>query len=610
MARWNKTWNSDLQHSLDEYTSDESSEYIETFGCMSCTYKTTNDEELTNHYQKNHLDKHVEPEMDLDQERNSNEYTSDESSERNDPGIDADPDWKSKSKSKSKSKLKSKSKSKLKSKSKSKSNKTPVIIHFIDERILKERCKNYPASVVLIRQKNIPPSFFTAKSKSTSKSQPDANSNQKEVTMPSTSHNNKVPSCEWEEVAGGYQDLSEQAHQIFVSVNEPDLDMNVQKNHLDKIVEPVEPEREERNVESAAPFQGIENDEVVKFFEATENLLTVWEDIKNSERDTKFFKFKKDKDGNKPPDRTGWSWSSISNNGFLQEDGYTEKKLPEIAMEFLNQCDINLPEIELEQYARLVLIPQVQVHLLMVNYQMTKKNAEHVFRNYRAPEDEMEENLQMAQAPTFDESGDDIPDYEPNPGAPTYVLDGQVPSTSRDVAASAKNHSLLQTGKGKTEIEIEKSETYSSSSDDSSDSSVDDTEPVKVHPAPADVGAPTYVLDGQVPSTSARAKNLNLLNIDLSDFKRPKKCPKNSRKGGKNPHKKKECNVPEIEKACIECKQIFCDKSGLGKHIRFKHPFSNGYAEFTIQCECCDKVFTDRREWHNHRRTVKYKRSL
>jgi len=46
--------------------------------------------------------------------------------------------------------------------------------------------------------------------------------------------------------------------------------------------------------------------------------------------------------------------------------------------------------------------------------------------------------------------------------------------------------SLLQTGKGKTEIEIEKSDIYSSISDDSSsDSSVDDTEPVKVFPATA-----------------------------------------------------------------------------------------------------------------------------
>ena len=558
-------WNLDFEHDLEV-----------TFHCMSCSYKTTNDRELTHHVQKNHLDKivePVEPERDLDEERNSSEYTTslsttDESSEDNDLGKDVDPDWKSKSKLKLKSKISknlkksdnktpvvvdiSKSKSKLKSKSQKISetksdNKTPVV----DERTLKERCLKNKVSV-LIRKEDIPQAILTAQSKSTPKSQTDSNSNQNEVTMPSmpsTSHNNNLPNGEWEEFGGDYLELSEKISQILrISVNEPGLDMNVQKNHLDKIVEPVEPEcdlDEERNVESAAPFQGMQNEEVVEFFEATENLWTVWEQIKNSERDKKFFNSTAGDGISKQKDRSAVSWANISNNGFLQFDVFTENRLLEFAMNFLNHCHINLPEFEMEQYARLVLMPQVQVHLLMEKYEISEEKAEDIFKNYRAPtptpEDEMEENLQMAQAPTFVETieEDDVPDFdhydsenntgevfEPDVGAPTYVLDGQVPSTSRDMDANAKNLNLLQV-------------------------------------------------------------------IDLSDFKRPKVFPKKSRKGGKNTYKKNQC--PEIKKTCIECKQIFADRSGLIKHLRFNHRESNGYSKFIHQCQFCDESSESRK---------------
>ena len=99
---------------------------------------------------------------------------------------------------------------------------------------------------------------------------------------------------------------------------------------------------------------------------------------------------------------------------------------------------------------------------------MSEEKAEKTFQEYRAPDDQKEENLQMAQAPTVETTEeDDIPDsiddcdsdkentiakntgegVEPVVGAlgydhdPTYVLDGQVPSTSHDMAA--RNLNLL-----------------------------------------------------------------------------------------------------------------------------------------------------------------------
>ena len=364
------------------------------------------------------------------------------------------------------------------------------------------------------------------------------------------------------------------------------------------------------------------------FLKQKKKLWTVWEQIEDSERHIKFFKPNVNEDGlQKAPDRSGWEWSKISNNCFLQHDGPTFNKIFKIAIDFLNQQNFNLPEVEMEQYATRVLIPQVQVNLLMEEHEMTNKMAEKIFQNYSAPdpEDQMEENLQMAQAPTFVETieEDDILDdidsenntgevFEPDVGAPTYVLDGQVPSTSRDMAASAKNYSApdpedqmeenLQMAQAPTFVEtIEEDDILDDI--DSENNTGEVFEP--------DVGAPTYVLDGQVPSTSrdmaASAKNFNLLQvIDLSDFKRPKVLPKKSGKGGKNTYKKKQCPEPEIKRTCIECKQIFADRSGLIKHQRFYHRDSNGYSKFIHQCQFCDEVFRNPVSWHNHKRTVMY----
>ena len=519
------------------------------------------------------------------EECNSRDYTSDKSNKKNDPGIDVDPTWpksklklKLKSKSKLKSKLKSKSKSKLKSKSKSKSDKKNPVLD-----ALKKRIKNNPGFVMIQKQK-IPPSFLTSTStsKSKSKSKPDSNSNQNQVTMPSTSQNNNLPSDEWDNVAKEFHDLSEKMQTLGVydeDVNEPDqlkeplFDMHDNKHEYCK-PKPLEfpcPYKLSKNVpcpykgifidlqkhveENAMHFQGLQNKDVLKFFKAKKKLWTVWEQIEDSERHIKFFKPNVNEDGlQKAPDRSGWEWSKISNNCFLQHDGPTFNKIFKIAIDFLNQQNFNLPEVEMEQYATRVLIPQVQVNLLMEEHEMTNKMAEKIFQNYSAPdpEDQMEENLQMAQAPTFVETieEDDIPDdidienntgevFEPDVGAPTYVLDGQVPSTSRDMAASAKNFNLLQV-------------------------------------------------------------------IDLSDFKRPKVLPKKSGKGGKNTYKKKQCPEPEIKRTCIECKQIFADRSGLIKHQRFYHRDSNGYSKFIHQCQFCDEVFRNPVAWHNHKRTVMY----
>jgi hypothetical protein len=63
------------------------------------------------------------------------------------------------------------------------------------------------------------------------------------------------------------------------------------------------------------------------------------------------------------------------------------------------------------QYANQVLIPQGIVHLLMENHQMSEEKAEKTFQEYRAPDDQKEENLQIAQAPTVETTEeDDIPD--------------------------------------------------------------------------------------------------------------------------------------------------------------------------------------------------------
>ena len=108
------------------------------------------------------------------------------------------------------------------------------------------------------------------------------------------------------------------------------------------------------------------------------------------------------------------------------------------------------------------------------------------------------------------------------------------------------------------------------------------------------------VFDGQVPSTSheaARARNL--LNIDLSEYQRPKcKIPADEKKNKKV--------VPEHLRACHKCKKIFNELSALIRHQRNIHPEEEGYAEFNHWCELCDVLLTSRHEWEKHKKHKKH----
>ena len=91
-----------------------------------------------------------------------------------------------------------------------------------------------------------------------------------------------------------------------------------------------------------------------------------------------------------------------------------EATLSQIALEFVIQREMK-PELtedrRLHAICHHVLVPQRIVHLLMENHQMSEEKAEKTFQEYRAPDDQKEENFQMAQAPTVETTEeDDIPD--------------------------------------------------------------------------------------------------------------------------------------------------------------------------------------------------------
>ena len=327
-------------------------------------------------------------EMSDSNSENSRDVTSDESSEdNNDP---SDPSW-TKSKSKFTSKGKGKSRGKAKQKGKRK-----------------------------------------AKRKGNSKSRSNSNQNQ----GPSTSQNNNLSGDEWVGLAEASGASLVEARQVFGGSDEPDqlkrplFDMHGNKPEFCKPKRPKYefncPEKLSKNVpcpyrgiftdlmkhriECHLGFKGIPNGDVVKFFRAPKNLWTVGEQIENCERHKEFFNLTPQARKNK------WSYIvSIQNNCFLQDDGYTDVELVKICLDFLCILPLteDLTDDEMAQYAKLVLIPQMLEHLLMVKYKMSEEKAKEVFRNYKAPE---EEDLQIAQAPRVGEMIEEDDNFDENTG--------------------------------------------------------------------------------------------------------------------------------------------------------------------------------------------------